>query len=136
MGLFLNHQTKNSDMKKDKCDKNFNPLWGIGSFLVAFGLLLGVIMMDLLQLGEPSDYIKWQMLLIFIGLISLFNGKVGEALILFAVGTYFLLPYLNIEIPDFVDNFYWPGAIILVGLGLIVSGVVRKIRNQNRIIEK
>lgn len=120
-------------MKKDLCNKNINPLWGIGSFLVAFGLLLGVIMMDLLQLGEPSNYIKWQMLLIFIGLVSLFNGKVGEALILFAVGTYFLLPYLNIEIPAFVDNFYWPGAIILVGLGLIVSGVIRKMRNQNRI---
>jgi hypothetical protein len=122
-------------MKKGNCNKNNNPLWGIGSFLVAFGLLLGVIMMDLLHLGEPSDYIKWQMLLIFIGLVSLFNGKVGEALILFAVGTYFLLPYLNIEIPDFVDNFYWPGAIILVGLGLIVSGVIRKMRNQNQITE-
>lgn len=122
-------------MKKDKCDKNLNPMWGIGSFLVAFGLLLGVIMMDLLQLGEPSNYIRWQMLLVFIGLVSLFNGKVGEALILFAVGTYFLLPQLNIEIPDFIDNFYWPGAIIIVGLGFIVSGVIRKIRNQNRIIE-
>ncbi len=122
-------------MKKDNCNKDINPLWGIGSFLVAFGLLLGVIMMDLLHLGEPSDYIKWQVLLIFIGLVSLFNGKVGEALILFAVGTYFLLPYLNIEIPDFIDNFYWPGAIILVGLGFIVSGVIRKFRNQNRIIE-
>ncbi len=122
-------------MKNDRHNKNFNPLWGIGSFLIAFGLLMGVIMIDLLHLGEPSDYIRWQMLLLFIGLVSLFNGKVGEALILFAVGTYFLLPLLDIEIPDFVDNFYWPGAIILVGIGLIVSGSIKKIRNQNRLIE-
>ncbi len=122
-------------MKKDRFNKNFNPLWGIGSFLIAFGLLLGVIMMDLLHLGEPSSYIRWQMLLIFIGAVSLFNGKIGEALILFAVGTYFLLPHLDIQLPEYIDNFYWPGAIILVGLGLIVSGSIRKLRKENRINE-
>ena len=122
-------------MRKHRHDKDFNPLWGIGSFLVAFGLLMGVVMMDLLHLGEPSSYIKWQMLLIFIGVVSLFNGKFGEALILFAVGLYFLLPHLDVILPDYIDNFYWPGAIILVGLGLIISGFVRKLRNQNRITE-
>ena len=122
-------------MKECRQDKNRNPLWGIGSFLIAFGLLLGVVMMDLLQLGEPSDYVKWQMLLIFIGTVSLFNGKVGEALILFAIGVYFLLPHLSLELPELLDNFYWPVAIILVGLGLIVTGLIRKLRNQNSITE-
>jgi len=122
-------------MKKHRHDKNFNPLWGIGSFLIAFGLLMGLVIMDLLHLGDPSNYIKWQILLLFIGVVSLFNGKVGESLILFAVGTYFLLPHLDIVIPEIIDNFYWPGAIILVGLGLIISGLIRKIRNQNSITQ-
>lgn len=122
-------------MRKDRHERNNNPLWGIGSFLIAFGLFMGLVMMDLLNMGEPSSYIKWQMLLLFIGVVSLFNGKIGEALILFAVGTYFLLPYLDIEMPEIIDNFYWPAAIILVGLGLIISGIVRKLRKQNNIIE-
>lgn len=89
--------------------------------------------MDLLHLGDPSDYIKWQILLVFIGMVSLFNGKIGEALILFAVGAYFLLPYLDIVLPEYIDNFYWPGAIIIVGVGLIVSGLIKKLRNQNNV---
>ena len=120
-------------MKEYKCNKNRNPLWSIGSFLVAFGLFLGVVMMDLLQLGEPSNYVKWQLLLIFIGVVSLFNGKFGEALILFAIGVYFILPHLNFELPELLDNFYWPVAIILVGLGLIISGLVKNLRKQNSI---
>ena len=120
-------------MKEHRCKKDFNPLWGIGSFLIAFGLLMGVVMMDLLNFGEPSDYIKWQMLLVFIGVLSLFNGKIGEALILFAVGFYFLLPDLDLILPDFIDNFYWPVAIIIVGLGLIFSGLIRKLRRQNNL---
>ena len=122
-------------MKEHRHNRKNNPLWGVGSFLVAFGLLLGLVMMDLLNLGEPSNYIKWQMLLIFIGTVSLFNGKIGEAMILFAVGIYFLLPHLDIELPDFLDNFYWPTAIILVGLGLIISGLVKNIRKQKSINE-
>ena len=120
-------------MKERRCNKDRNPLWSIGSFLVAFGLLMGAIMMDLLHLGDPSDYIKWQILLVFIGMVSLFNGKIGEALILFAVGAYFLLPYLDIVLPEYIDNFYWPGAIIIVGVGLIVSGLIKKLRNQNNV---
>jgi hypothetical protein len=120
-------------MKERRCNKDRNPLWSIGSFLVAFGLLMGAIMMDLLHLGDPSDYIKWQILLVFIGMVSLFNGKIGEALILFAVGGYFLLPYLDIVLPEYIDNFYWPGAIIIVGVGLIVSGLIKKLRNQNNV---
>lgn len=122
-------------MKKHNHNRNHNALWGFGSFLIAFGLLLGVVMMDLLQLGDPSDYVKWQILLMFIGVIALFNGKLGEAAILFAVGIYFLLPHLNLELPEMLDNFYWPGAIILVGLGLIISGLIRNLRKQNKLNE-
>ena len=110
-------------------------MWGFGTFLVAFGLLLAMVMTDLLHLGEPSEYVKWQILLIFIGVVSLFNGKVGEALILFAVGFYFLLPHLDIVLPEVLDNFYWPSAIIIVGVGLIISGLIRNLRKQNRITE-
>ncbi|MDX2414521.1 MAG: DUF5668 domain-containing protein [Bacteroidales bacterium] len=107
-----------------KCDKN--PIWGFGAFLIAFGLLLAAVMMDVLNLGSPGEYIKWQILLLFIGMVSLFNGKVGESFVLFAVGTYFLIPKLDIFVPEAIEKFYWPAAIILVGLGFIISGIVRK----------
>lgn len=102
-----------------------HPAWAFGSFLIAFGLLLGAVMLDILNLGTPGDYVKWQILLLFIGLISLFSGKFGEAFILFAVGTYFLLPDLDFFIPEYLDKFYWPAAIVLVGLGFIVSGIIK-----------
>jgi hypothetical protein len=98
---------------------------GFGAFLVAFGLLLGAVMLDILNLGTPGEYVKWQILLLFIGLISLFSGKFGEAFILFAVGTYFLLPDLDFFIPEYLDKFYWPAAIVIVGLGFIISGIIR-----------
>ncbi|MEE4116755.1 MAG: DUF5668 domain-containing protein [Marinilabiliaceae bacterium] len=109
---------------KEKHEKR-HPAWGFGAFLVAFGLLLGAVMLDILNLGTPGEYVKWQILLLFIGLISLFSGKLGEAFILFAVGTYFLLPDLDFFIPEYLDKFYWPAAIVIVGLGFIISGIIR-----------
>lgn len=103
-------------------------MWGFGAFLIAFGLLLAAVMMDVLNLGSPGEYIKWQILLLFIGMVSLFKGKVGESFVLFAVGTYFLIPTLDIFVPEAIEKFYWPAAIILVGLGFIISGIVRKAR--------
>ena len=94
-------------------------------FLIAFGLLIAAVMLDVLNLGSASEYVQWQILLLFIGLVSLFSGKVGEAFILFVIGAYFLLPTLDIFVPELVDKFYWPGAIILIGLGFIISGIVR-----------
>ena len=122
-------------MKDCRQNRSRNPMWGFGTFLVAFGLLLAMVMTDLLHLGEPSEYVKWQILLIFIGVVSFFNGKVGEALILFAVGVYFLLPHLDIVLPEVLDNFYWPSAIIIVGVGLIISGLIRNLRKDNKITE-
>ncbi|MDX1314349.1 MAG: DUF5668 domain-containing protein [Eudoraea sp.] len=115
-------------MGKTNKDCDRHPAWGFGAFLIAFGLLLGGVMMDILNLGSPGDYVKWQILLIFIGMVSLFSGKLGEAFILFAVGTYFLLPDLNFFVPEYLDKFYWPAAIVIVGLGFIISGVVKSAR--------
>lgn len=102
---------------------------GFGAFLIAFGLLIAAVMFDVLNLGSASEYVHWQILLLFIGLVSLFSGKVGEAFILFVIGAYFLLPTLDIFIPELVDKFYWPGAIILIGLGFIISGIIRSARS-------
>ena len=105
-----------------------NPLSGIGSFLIAFGILMAAVMMDIFNLGSPGEYVKWQILLMFIGVASLFNAKFGEALILFAVGFYFLIPHLDFYVPDYVDNFYWPAAIIIAGVLFILTGAIKKLR--------
>lgn len=115
-------------MNKIKKDCDRSPALGLGGFLIAFGILMGAVILDVFNLGAPGEYVKWQILLLFIGTASLFSGKIGSAFILFAVGTYFLLPELDLFVPEFVDKFYWPAAIILVGLAFIIAGIFRKAR--------
>ncbi|MCD4769918.1 MAG: DUF5668 domain-containing protein [Bacteroidales bacterium] len=105
-----------------------NPVLGIGAFLIGFGLFMAIIMLDLFDLGDPREYIMWQTLVLFIGVISLFKGKIVSALILLLVGTYFLLPELNIEIPEFIDTIYWPVVIVIAGVAFIISGIFRRTR--------
>lgn len=105
-----------------------NPARSIGVFLIAFGLFMMAVFFDVLGLGSPRDYINWQMLLIFIGFISLFNRNAVGGIIMIAVGSYFLLPDLHFLIPEFIEDVYWPVAIVLVGIVFIVSGIVRRSR--------
>ena len=112
--------------KRDHQDHN--PVHGIGAFLITFGLFMAVIMLDLLNLGDPGEYIMWQTLVLFIGVISLFKGSIVSAIILLLVGTYFLLPELDIEIPEFIDIIYWPIAIVVAGLAFIISGISKRTR--------
>ena len=111
---------------KDRRDREHNPALGVGAFLVAFGLFMAVIMFDLLGLGDPGEYMMWQILILFIGTISLFKGKVVGALILGIVGSYFLLPELNIELPELIETIYWPAAIVIAGVALVISGIFRR----------
>ena len=112
--------------KRDHQDHN--PVHGIGAFLITFGLFMAVIMLDLLNLGDPGEYIMWQTLVLFIGVISLFKGSIVSAIILLLVGTYFLLPELDIEIPEFINTIYWPIAIVVAGLAFIISGISKRTR--------
>jgi len=111
-------------MKEDK----HNPGTKIGIFLILAGLFLAAIMFDILNLGSVREYFVWPVLVIFVGTLTLFNGDAAAGIIIIAVGGYFFLPRLDYELPAIYEKIYWPAAIILAGLALIISGIVRRYR--------
>ncbi|MFO7863392.1 MAG: DUF5668 domain-containing protein [Salinivirgaceae bacterium] len=86
--------------------------------LLAGGLLL-LSNFNLLSWQMEDIIFSWQMLLIGIGFISLAGRNFTSAIVLFAIGGFFLLPeiFINLRI-DFVSVF-WPFVIIIIGLTLI-----------------
>lgn len=107
---------------------NHNPARSIGIFLIVFGLMMGAVIFDVLNLGDRSEYFKWQLLLIFIGLISFFNRNAIGGIIMVAVGTYFLLPEIDISLPYIFEQAYWPALIVIVGIAFLVSGIITRSR--------
>jgi len=108
--------------------RKHNPGWNIGIFLIVLGAFLAGVFLDVLNLGDTREYFVWPMLLIFIGVISLFNGNAPFGIILIAVGGYFFFPRVDFELPEVYQKIYWPSAIILAGLAMIISGIVKRFR--------
>ncbi|HCC71385.1 MAG TPA: hypothetical protein DEQ09_09590 [Bacteroidales bacterium] len=108
--------------------KNHNPGWSIGIFLIVLGLFLAGVFMDVLNLDNPREYFVWPMLLIFIGVLSFFHSNPAFGIITIAVGGYFLFPRIDFELPAVYEKLYWPSTIILAGLAMIISGIVRRYR--------
>jgi len=101
----------------------------IGVLIIAAGVLLLLFKAGIL----PPDYqcviFSWPMILISIGFICLFSRqKWGFGLLLMLIGSFFLLPKLNIEAFAFVNDNRW--AIILVIIGVIV--VFKSIFGKNK----
>ncbi|HDZ41871.1 MAG TPA: hypothetical protein ENH59_09385 [Bacteroidetes bacterium] len=109
-------------------DKNHNPGRNFGIFLILAGLFLAGFMFDVLNLGSFREYFVWPMLLIFFGVLSFFTENAAAGIILVAVGAYFFLPRIDFELPVIYEKLYWPVAIILAGLTLIISGIIRRYR--------
>lgn len=97
-----------------------NGLIGLGKFFIAVGLVLLGVRLDILGLGEPHEYYRWQMLFLFFGLMALLNLKLVFSLILFAIGFYFLLPEMAIQIPPIVRTIFWPSLLVLAGIDFIL----------------
>lgn len=106
--------------------REHNPGRSIGVFLIVFGLMMAAVIFDLLNLGDRDEYFRWQLLLIFIGLVSLFTRNMTGGLIMLSIGVYFLLPEMNCEMPYLVEKIYWPAAVVLLGLIMVVSGIVKR----------
>jgi hypothetical protein len=106
-------------------ERDRNPARAIGVFLIVLGLMMAAVIFDVLNLGDRDEYFKWQILVIFIGLISLFSRNAVGGIIMIAVGVYFLLPEIEIGLPYIFEKVYWPTAVILVGLILVISGIVK-----------
>ena len=105
--------------------REHHPQVGFGLFLITLGLALLVATNDLLNLGEISDYFTWQTGMIFIGVLLILNLQFTGGLLLIAAGTWFLMDKINYEMPEIIKAIYWPAVIILIGLGFIISSLVK-----------
>lgn len=122
---------RNKDYRYRTHGNDLHPRVGIGIFFIVLGLALLVASNDLLHLGSFMSYFTWQTVLIFIGVVLLFNLKFTGGVLFIAAGTWFLLDDMFIEIPELVKTVYWPAVIVLIGLSFIMSSVVQRNRNKN-----
>ena len=92
-----------------------------GAILLAAGGLLLLSNFNLLSWYLEDIIFSWQMLLIAIGFVSLAGRNYTGAIILFAIGGFFMLPdiFVNLNV-NFVSVF-WPLVIIVIGLTLILG---------------
>jgi len=114
-----------------KRHKEHHPQVGIGLFLIVLGLALLVATNDLLGLGSVKEYFTWETALVFIGTLLLLNLQFAGGLILIAIGVWFFIENMDYEIPEIIRTIYWPAVIILIGLGFIVSSLIRKKNKSN-----
>jgi phage shock protein PspC (stress-responsive transcriptional regulator) len=107
-------------------DKEHHPRVGIGLFLIVLGLALLVATNDMLGLGGIHEYFTWETVLVFIGVLLLLNLQFTGGLILIAIGSWFFIENRDYEIPEIVRTIYWPSLIILIGLGFIISSLLKR----------
>jgi len=94
-----------------------------GIVLIIVGLVLIARKMDILPPEVSHVIISWQMLLIGIGLLSIFTKEnLRAGIILIAVGSFFMIPKF-FDIPYELRNILWPSIFVIIGfLMLTVRG--------------
>jgi hypothetical protein len=107
-------------------NRELNPRIGTGIFFIILGLALLVATNDLLNLGGITKYFTWETALIFIGVLLLANLHFTGGIIMIAAGTWFLLDNIYFDMPYWVKTLYWPGVVIMIGLGFIASSLFKK----------
>ena len=89
-----------------------------GAIVILAGILLLAFNFEILSGDLRHIIFSWQMLLITIGVVSLFTSESRTpGLILIFIGTFFIIP----EIFDFHISFvklFWP--LLLIGLGILI----------------
>jgi hypothetical protein len=109
-------------------EHNKNPFVGIAKFLISLGLVMLIAKLDLLKLGTLSEYYTWEMLLIFFGVFSLVSLELVSSVILFAVGIYFLMPDMHIQLTPVYKEIYWPVVLVLAGVAFILRPLTKRLR--------
>jgi predicted membrane protein len=116
--------------------KKRKKMLSVGILVILIGLLLIFLNMGLIPGEFRSILFSWQMLLIAIGVIQLFNRKFISGLILLIVGIFFITPHVvNIfpEVfkgvnPDFIHNF-WPLLLVILGIIIVINALRPKSNN-------
>jgi phage shock protein PspC (stress-responsive transcriptional regulator) len=111
--------------------KEHHPMVSFGLFLIALGLALLVATNDLLGLGGVKEYFTWETALVFIGALLILNLQFTGGLILIAIGSWFFLENRDYELPEIIKSIYWPSLIVLIGLGFIISSLLKRKNKSN-----
>lgn len=109
-------------------NREHHPQVGIGLFFIVLGLALLAATNDFFNLGGFREYFTWQTAMVFVGILLLVNLHFVGGILLIAGGTWFLLDHIYYDIPGFLKTIYWPSVVVLLGLGFILSAVIRKRR--------
>jgi len=108
-------------------EKN-NPFSGIAKLLISLGLVMIIAKLDLFKMGPISDYMTWEMLLIFFGFFNLLNLDLIASLGLFAVGFWFLMPEMSFQLSPFYKEIYWPALMVLVGIAFMIRPFTKSLK--------
>lgn len=114
-----------SEEKHSKCRRMKKYAFGVIVIIAGFLLLLTNI--EVLPYSIRHIFFSWQMLLIVIGVVSLFGKEShlpGSILIL--VGVFFILPRV-FPIPFSMTHLFWPVIIIAIGLIILFKGFGRNL---------
>lgn len=110
--------------------REHHPQVSFGLFLIVLGLALLVATNDMLHLGGVKEYITWESAMIFIGVLLILNLQFTGGLLLVAGGAWFMMGHIDYEMPEIIKTIYWPAVIILIGLGFILSSLIKRLRNK------
>jgi predicted membrane protein len=92
--------------------------FAFGFVVIMAGLLLLAFNFDILPYSWKHVFFSWQMLLIAIGIVSLFGGDSWlPGMILIFIGGFFLIPEIFIMHISFA-RLFWP--VLLIGIGLMI----------------
>ena len=111
--------------------RELHPGLSTGIFFIVIGLVLLGAFNDVLHWGSLEAYFRWQAILIYIGVLLLFNLRFVGGIIVIGIGSGFLLDELNIDLPPLVHNIFWPALVICLGLVFIISSFFGRNRNIN-----
>jgi hypothetical protein len=121
-GGIFDAKINSTDMK----ERHHNPFAGIARFLISLGLLMIAAKTDLLSLGEISEYYRWEMLLIFFGVWSLLSLELVSAVVLFALGFWFLMPDMTVQLSPLYRQIFWPAVLVLAGVAFMIRPITKR----------
>jgi hypothetical protein len=114
----------------DLKEREHHPRVSIGLFFILLGAALLVATNDLLQLGSMNRYFTWESAMLFIGVLLLLNLRFTGGILLIAGGFWFLKDSYFITNTEFMNIYYWPAVIGLIGLSFIVSSLFKRKNKQ------
>lgn len=99
---------------ENKTTRNF----ALGVMVIVAGLILLLSNMNILSYQARHIFFSWQMLLIGIGVVSMFgNGNRTAGYILITIGGVFLIPRI-FDLDFNIMQIFWPA--ILIGIGILI----------------